>query len=275
MNTRQEDTKYYMGIAVLVALILAFVVYAFYKESGRIQVDKITGCPGTSNAALVILVDRTEDYTRQGISELQSRVLKEIDGLQSYDRVSIFSVSEISKRNLKPLFDKCVPDLNPDPAVANKNQVMKEFKRDFLGSNNSDDANDFKKGTVLHAISKRYNDSDESPVAQVITDLTLDTDRFSSIENKKFLIFSDMLEHTDKFSLYAGCTSQEDVIARFKESRVNLNARPKFNGADVVVNLLPSSEVNSQSIKCRSMLWNWFFSGGGANSVVWHDMPGI
>lgn len=275
MTSEHNNTKYYIGFVIIGIAVISFLAYLIDKESNRVMVDKVTGCPEVSKGALIVLVDRTEDYTEQGISELQSRVLKEIDRLNAYDRVSIFSVSEISKRNLKPLFDRCVPDLDPDPAIENKNQVNNKFKREFLGTMGIKGDDDYREGTILYALSKKYNDSDESPVAQVITDMTLDTDRFSSIENKKFLIFSDMLEHTDRFSIYKGCISQEDVVRRFKDSRVNMNVRPTFNGADIMVNLLPNTDASPDVIRCRAMLWNWFFSGGGANTVKWHDMPGI
>jgi hypothetical protein len=82
-----------------------------------------------------------------------------------------------------------------------------------------------------------------------------------------------MLENTDRFSIYQGCKSQSDVIERFKDSSPSVNSRPKFNGAEIVVNIIPSNAPKT-TLNCSEYLWAWFFSGGGAKSYSKQPMPG-
>lgn len=116
-------------------------------------------------------------------------------------------------------------------------------------------------------------DGKESPIAQALTDISLTA--YLRGNSNTLLIFSDMLEHTDKFSLY-NCSASKEVVARYRASRQGAQERPEFKNTTVVLNLIPRLDQSKETLKCRDALWPWFFgnNAGTQAGLTFDYLPG-
>src|SRR5205085_299395 len=88
--------------------------------------------PGVT-ANTVIVLDHSEQLTAQTRAEIVARAMSFIkDKVKTHERVTMFTVSEISKETLTPVFSRCKPPAEGNRAYENVHEIEKRFKRDFM-----------------------------------------------------------------------------------------------------------------------------------------------
>lgn len=209
----------------------------------------------------VIVLDHTEQVTEQTREEISARALAHIrENVRVNERVTVFTISDLSKKALKPVVSVCRPPDDGNRAVENLQVIRKRFQQNF-------------EVPVRNALGTASGDSKESPIAQALTDISLS--QYLRGRSNTLLVFSDMLENTSKFSLYK-CNSSAEVIARYRESRRGAMERPEFTNTAVILNFIPRFDQSKETLKCRDQLWAWFFgNNSGDNAGLTVDyLPG-
>ena len=210
-------------------------------------------CAGVPTRNTVILIDLSEQITDQTVAEIKARAMAYIsDSVAMNERVSVFSVSDLSKRSLTPTVSVCRPPDSGNRAIENVQVIRKKFQSTFTKP-------------LEEAVSLRPGDTNESPIAQAITDISLS--QYLSGDTNTLLVFSDMLENTDKFSVYR-CDSPEQVIRQFRESRRGAMERPVFKNTKVVLHLIPRLNQSRSALECRDKLWVWFFGDNSGSKAA-------
>jgi hypothetical protein len=203
-------------------------------------------CDPNVHAKTVIVLDHSESVPVQTIEVIVDRAwqfveTKTLEG----ELVSVFSLSQLSKNNLKPVFSACKAPNNGNRSI----EDVKRLKRDFEEK--------FKK-PLVRELSSKIQDSDESPIAQALIDLSLDDKHFRSTDVTHLLLFSDFIENTPKFSMYK-CNNSSQTIQLFRDSRIGSVERPSFTNTDVQMNVIPRHNITRPVLECRDKFWNWFF----------------
>jgi hypothetical protein len=218
-------------------------------------------CIGQVAMNTVVVLDYSEQITEQTREEIAARATAHIhDNVKVNERVSIFTVSELSKKSLKPIVSICRPPDEGNRAIENVQLIRKRFQQNF-------------EKPIREALSGAPGSSKESPIAQTITDISLS--QYLRGSSNTLLVFSDMLEHTPKFSLYK-CADPESVIARYRTSVSGAKERPEFKNTKVSLNVVPRLDLGKATLKCRDKLWPWFFGDNtGGNAALTLDyLPG-
>ena len=250
----EKDKQGYLLIAGVVLLVVAF--FGFKMSQDNKTKPRADNCIGVVTANTVIVLDHSEQITRQTREEIENRAMTYIlNTVKPNERVSVFSVSDLSKRTLSPLISRCRPPDDGNRLVEDTRRLRKKFVESF-------------EKPVRDALSVAPAGSNESPIAQAITDISLS--QYLRGDTNTLLVFSDMLENTSKFSLNS-CSSAATVISRFRDSRKGAQERPTFKNTNVTLNLIPSLDQSREVIHCRTKLWNWFFGdneGSNAGMIV-------
>lgn len=257
LSKKDKHGIWLIGV-VLAALIGVFVVKATLDSKPKPGPDN---CVGEITANTVILLDHSEKIPTQTLDEIASRTMAHIrESVKINERVSIFTISELTKQNLKPLVSLCRPPDEGNRAIENVAQIRKRFQERF-------------EKPVREALAIAPGNSSESPIAQAVTDISLS--QYLRGKSNSLLIFSDMLENTNKFSLYK-CSSSEDIVSRYRDSRRGAMERPEFKNTSVALNLVPRLDQPKMTIKCRDTLWVWFFgnNSGSQASLKVDYLPG-
>lgn len=253
---KQKDKQGWALIAVVAACLIGILGATVYLGS-RPKANRDTNCIGTPTRNTVILIDRSDKLAQQTEDEIMARAMRYIaHSVQVNERVSIFTVSALSKRDLEPAFSKCKPNQE-------RNLLTEGISVEKTFSNN------FEK-PLKSAIATAGNTSGESPIAQAVNDLTL-MDEMNGQDNT-LLIFSDMMENTPKFSLY-GCVDPDAAIMTYEHAAVGHTERPAFKHTSIFVNIIPRDSRLATAVDCRNKFWTWFLSGASRDRNYLHIDP--
>ncbi|WP_250491031.1 hypothetical protein [Caballeronia sp. INML2] len=220
------------------------------------------GCGQEVQGKTVIVLDTSDEVAAQTRDEIIERVKHTVEhDVRDGDLVSVFTVSDLSKKNLVPAFAYCKPrrvgnELKESTRMLERHYVTKFEK------------------PLQAVVQAPIKGSKESPIAQSLIDLSL-SDYIRSKGNTNLIIFSDLMEYTDRFSLYH-CANGVQAIRSFKESRGANVARPTFHNVSVELNIVPRRDIATGVGRCRDTFWAWFFGdddGPGAKLVP-SNLPG-
>lgn len=260
MNT--SDRKKGKIILAIAFVIIASILVAAFLQSRITPPDKINGCLKDVSEKTVVLIDYSEKVTQQTKKEIVERARELIESEERVpvgSLVSVFTMSYQSRENLVPIFSHCKPKFYANPIIEMEKIIAGKYK-DSFGDPLSEALN--------HAIPE----SNESPIAQAIIDLSL-SNYLREAKKANLMIFSDMIENTREYSMYK-IHADDQCIREYKVSREGRQEVPHFQNVAVEIGLIPRSGFNGAQLKCRDKFWNWFFrdnNGGSLNPV---DLPG-
>jgi hypothetical protein len=229
MTISNKDKRGYQLIALAGAIIVTIVAAKIgLGNKPRAGPD---GCVGQPSAETVVVLDHSESITDQTRNEIIARTMAHVrDKAAINERITVFYVTEVSKKSLLPAFSRCKPPQEGNRAYENVQGIAKNYQRDFT--------------VPLEASLSQYLRS----------------------ERNTLLVYSDMLEHTPKFSVYQ-CTDPSKVISQFRESRKGAQERPEFSQTRVVLNMVPRVDIAKSTLKCRDTVWTWFFGDNEGRSA--------
>lgn len=258
MLTRKDRMGLWLiGATLLVVIVIVGVKFRL-DAAPKAQDDN---CVGSPTANTVILLDYSDDVPLQTRHEISARAMAHIrERVVLNERVSVFTISALSKQQLAPVVSLCRPPVDGNRMVENPSMIRKRYLERF-------------EKPLESAFEKVPIDSPESPIAQAIIDLSLS--QYLRGSTNTLLVFSDMLENTQRFTILK-CAPSSEVVKRFVSSRSGSKERPHFQNTYVQLNLIPRENQPEETLKCRNVLWPWFFGdNSGPNAKVDLDyLPG-
>jgi hypothetical protein len=260
MALTTKDKHGVMMISGVVAVLLAFVVFKVANPPP--PPAGADGCVGPVVRNTVVILDHSEMLSEQTQSEIVARSLAAVaDKAEVNERITVFRVSELSKKKMEPIFSQCKPPSDGNRLTEGVKVIAKNYQKHFLEP-------------LKEALQVAPDDGKESPIAQAIIDVSLS--QYLRGKANTLLVFSDLLEHNDKsFSLYS-CNPHHSVVDEFRRFRRGTQERPAFRNTAIQVNVIPRKGLSEATLKCRDQLWPWFFGDDeGANASLTTDyLPG-
>lgn len=247
-----------MLIASVAGVLAVIVLVAFWN--GRKPKPDQNHCVEPVTASTVVVIDHSERMTTQTQDEMLSRALKHVkDKTAVNERITVFTINELSRKSLKPSFSSCRPPETGNHFTESVRLIERRFKQEF-------------EAPLVSSLNVPLTDGAESPIAQAIIDLSLS--EYLRYDRNTLLVFSDLLENTERFSMYR-CSLGRDVVQRFRDVRVGAVERPKFKNTRVILNVIPRFDITREALKCRDYFWAWFFGDSeGDSSLDREDLPG-
>ncbi|QEZ44154.1 hypothetical protein [Cupriavidus oxalaticus] len=247
------------SVVASVLLLAAILVASQLNKKPKLDAH---GCGLEPAGKTVFVIDQSEDLTEQTKAEVVARAMKVVDEkVKAGELVSVFSITELSKKNLVPVFSYCKPSREGSRVTSNPKLLERIYREKFAKP-------------LEKALRMPIPGSKESPVAQAIVDLSL-SEHLNSPAESRLVVFSDLMEHTDKFSLY-GCKAAQEAISRFRYARGATVARPAFKDVEIELNIVPRPNIPAPVGKCRDAFWVWFFGDneGARASLTPNYLPG-
>ena len=254
-----KDKKGLWLIGAVAAVFVALIGVKFSLD--RTPKAGPDNCVGEPVANTVFLLDFSEQVPVQTHDEIVARAMAHVrDRVQVNERVSVFTITALSKKELTPVVALCRPAEGGNRAIEDVRAIRKRFQEKF-------------ERPLRATLATVPGDSDESPIAQALIDISLS--QYLRGPSNSLLVFSDMLENTPQFTLYH-CASPSTAVARFRESRRGALERPHFQNTSVVLNVVPRLNQSRDTLACRDALWAWFFGDNdGPNAKLSSDyLPG-
>lgn len=237
-------------------LLAGSFAFIFLLIAGKLLVSPKPICDPEIKSKTVILLDHSEVLTETTINAIVERTWAFIEEqIPEGERVSVFALPHDSKsRSNIALFEECKPRLSGNRAIENVKKIKRDFEQKF-------------KNPLREILNSPSPGSKESPIAGTVANLSLDDRHFKSPDLTRFLIFSDFLENTPKFSLYK-CSDFRNAIKQFRDSRAGTLERPTFENVQIYMNIIPSKSVGREALQCRDKFWMWYFGGTTCRQVA-------
>lgn len=256
----QKDKHGAMMIAGVVLALLGVIGFKLmHPPAPPLEAD---GCTSPIVRNTVIILDHSEAISEQTQAEIVARSLAAVvDKAEVNERITVFRVSELSKKRMEPIFSQCKLPSDGNRLTEGVKVIAKNYQKRFLEP-------------LKEALRVAPDNAKESPVAQAIIDVSLS--QYLRGQTNRLLVFSDLMEHNDKsFSLYS-CNTHHDVIDEFRRFRRGAQERPAFRNTAIQLNIIPRKGLTEGALKCRDKLWPWFFGDDeGANASLSTDyLPG-
>ena len=205
-------------------------------------------CNPDVKSRTVILIDHSEAVPAQTLDAIVERAWALVESeTREGELVSVFNLSKMTRKDFKPSFSACKPRKDGSRNTEDVRRIKREFEEKF-------------KKPLRAELAAPIGNSDESPIAQALIDLSLDDLRFRSSDVTRLAVFSDFFEHSPGFSMYK-CNNPVKLIEQFKASRLGAEQRPSFQNADIRMNVIPRHNLAKHALQCRdeSKFWQWFF----------------
>lgn len=185
-------------IALLSVIIVGLgATYGFFKfkASQRIVLDPITLCPVTGPlATTAVLLDLTDPVSRPTLQHIENQLADIAAAIPQGGELAIYALTETAS-TIEEKFAGCSPGDGSavDPIIANPRQAQEQWERGWRKP-----LDEFIEGLGETVSGSR------SPIMAGIqqVDLLLLHSPEAAAKPKMLIVFSDMIEHTDAFSIY-------------------------------------------------------------------------
>ena len=184
MTRRKRSQMGQIVAFVLVVLVLGVIGWAAIDYLDEPTVDGATSCPqepGHTKVSLSILLDSTDTYGAGQRLSLINRVWDDVDALDAYDRVKIY---QVERGEQAPLQNLCKPARSVQDSPIHQQFQEVRFK-DRIGK----------------ALQRLEGERAISPIIESLGWVAADRERDDS--ERRILVVSDLLEHSDVISHYS------------------------------------------------------------------------
>ena len=233
--------------AILLSL-LGFGIYLYLNIEKDVGLSQTDLCPESgARATYAILLDTTDELSIVTKEEIVAEILSIKNSLPRYYRLSVYTLNE-NGLNPNPIASVCNPgSINQMNAMARQgltaNPAMIESKyREFEG----------KIDTAIQSIFKQEFEASQSPLLSSLQELSSKLPAPNSIDDQQFsrgknhIIFvSDLLEHTETFSIYNSGINFE----AFKNSRATEKFGKSYSDTEISIRAVRRSGQNFTTIE--------------------------
>lgn len=267
-RSRREQTEnnwLYLGIALIVAFLIAVAVLVYKQLSTpKTEFDSVTACRKidgrpTADRQIVVLLDETDALTEHQKDFVKVRLTKLVQTeLNQGELLSIYVLGPNHQRSKKPIFEMCKMRDGHDADALTENQKLlnRRFKQEFEGPLMA----------KIEGLMQDKGKSVDSQIFEMIRSIGVNAfDRWDVAGERQFLVFSDMLQNTKRYSMY-----RSDVdFGKFKKTNYYQQVRAYLPNAEVSIFYF-INRPEFQKTRLQNF-WQAYFADAGA--VVNEVMP--
>ena len=263
-RSRRNKTSNNIPIAIigLVIVLVSLFFYQYIKAvQGAIKIVPETNCraDGFSPRDTVILLDATEAVSQAQLEDLSNQLGLVVRDSMIHERFTIYFLRDEPER-FQPRLEVCNPGTGENLSALNNNlkKLNKVWEESF-------------KTRVIDSLQglAEVTPSTSSPIMEMLKFVGLRTFARSISPEKRLILASDMVEHTDSYSQYRDRKLDFENLSKspyFREMRPRLN--------DVMIDLLYIERPTLSDIQGRdhvTKFWRSFVkrSGGKIKSVTY------
>ncbi|GFO73047.1 hypothetical protein BJAS_P3622 [Bathymodiolus japonicus methanotrophic gill symbiont] len=229
--------------SVILLLVVGISVFYFYVKP-TVKRDSETACRIDKKVPreTVVIIDATDNFNETQALRIKKQIELMLSSAITDERFSLYVLDEtIGQRSQK--FSVCNPGdgSNKSELTSNKRRIKKNWENQFY--NRFTTAVD--ELTVAHT-------AIQSPILEMIKFVSVNTFLDSPAINKRLIIVSDMLHHTQQYSHYLGSMD----YTKFSKTSYALAMQPLLEGVDVQIFYLIREKNISLQNRGHIEFWN-------------------
>ncbi len=255
----QATIIFSIALLLLGAFIISFVIVSADAQN----IDKNFCRMGIMPEVTVVLVDHTDHISAIQKASLETRLYDIADNLEKNGAIKIYSVEEVRNQVLEPGFELCSPGSKKDISKWKDNERLarKKYEEKFSNILHS------KLSTILNSKTARQSPIMKAAQSVVVTSFQ---GQGNAARTKKLILVSDLLEHTQDFSIYKGIPDFDD----FEKGAYWPSVKSDMKDINVEIFYLHRNGEEQLQIPKLKIFWQMYFLEQGASSVKFTPIEG-
>lgn len=252
MKTLSKENKTVVGYIIIGACLVVFGVLMTSALALKEEAyDPVTLCRNEVSAHTIIVLDKTDSLSINQQRFIPTYINREMDNLRTYEKLSIFTLTENAYVNPDPIFSKCNPGTGKDAneLYQNPKKIQMRFES-FFSKPLKEDVN-----SILSD-----NTSSKSPILEMIKELSLRDDFGDDVQQRTLIIISDLMHHTSEYSHYKNSIKYE----YFSKKSYAHEVATRLNSVDVKILYLLRDKLGNLQGKHHLSFWEDYFKDMGA-----------
>ena len=251
-NQGAGNLKWYLLIAACL-VVVGGIGYAAFSLVGKSRIDEATLChTGGALNVTAILLDLTDPLTKTQHDRLKV-VLQDEVRLSSTDTMISFGVVSEDSDNWGVRFAKCKPATgeNANALYENPRLISERYNKEFTQP---------MQAKLSDAISGQSEN--QSPIMEALQSLISQTPDFTQAKGqRKIIVVSDMLQHSDAISFYRG-----QGWKYFSTSYGAQRLAGNLNGVSVEILRIPRTGPRVPKREVVEDFWSRYFDRQGSRA---------
>ena len=256
MKTLTKENKTIIGYIVIGVCLLTFgaLVVSALALKGE-SYDPETLCPNEISAHTIIVLDKTDSLSISQQRFILNYINKEKNNLRTFEKFSIFTLTENTYLNPEPIFSKCNPGTgkNANQLYQNPRKIQMRFYKFFskpLKENMDNMLAD--------------NSESKSPIFEMIRELSLRDDFDDDVQKRTLIIISDLMHHNSKYSHY----KNRDTYGYFSKKSYAHEVTTSLNSVNIKIVYLLRNKLKNIQGEGHLLFWENYFEDMGAEVVA-------
>lgn len=252
---------------IIIAGILGGISYAAFILKPA-EYDPDTLClADTVPPHSVVIVDKTDLYSREQADQISSLILMQRDTLGVGERLSLFELNENGDLADTNSFSLCNPGSGEqvNPLYRNPARIQARYEAAFAGP-------------LERALADLMTpkDAPQSPILEALAGLAQEDGFTADVPGRRIVLVSDMLQNSDLFTVYGrGRGALEDRLPDARDVAAGLEAEfgDGLRGAQLDIQLVERDGWETDQRGILRAYWSEVFRDLGVR-VRWTTLPG-
>ena len=242
-----------IGSVVLVAAVAGLAMVSAFNETNTFNEDTLCLEGKPHPAVLGVIIDSTDAFPAAPAAKTYQKVVAAIDSLPSNSLIEIYKIEGSSGQLAEPIITICKPDdgKESNPWTENPQFVRSTYEGRFLGP--------------FQTALKALIDEETANVSPIIESIQAASVNLflpnSDVSDKRLIIASDFLQHSNLYSMYRSHPSFEDFR---KSTLTSPLGAINLGGAEVSLLVIPRQvPIGDRANLVR--FWGEFLAGSNAS----------
>lgn len=249
LNNMNKTVLGYIIIGICLVVFCALMTSALaIKEAAY---DPETLCRNEVSAHTIIVLDKTDSLSTGQQRFIPTYINREKDKLRTFEKLSIFTLTENTYVNPEPIFSKCNPGTgkNANELYQNPRKIQMRFDSFFSKP---------LKENMKNMLSD--NTGSKSPILEMIRELSYRDDFSDDVKHRNLIIISDMMQHTSAYSHYKNTIKYE----YFSKTSYAYEVAASLNSVDIKIVYLLRDKLKDIQGERHLAFWKNYFEDMGA-----------
>lgn len=238
------------AIGMMLVLVLGLFGYIAFNSNPALETDTACRVDRKDPAHTIILIDQSDPFNENDLGWVYEFVDTEARALPRYGRLTVLTPNSAAPFDPKTVFVRCSPGSVDDanPILQNPRMIDDTWRDTFYTP-------------LIDGIKTTLRDTRQpsSPLIEAVYAIGDRADFQSSRKNRRVIVVSDLMQHSDGFSFYRRGADMD----AFKSSNLSKN-QPRFSGAEIVARIVPRQDYDLPLDQVKAF-WRTYFDAADAD----------
>ena len=237
------------AIGVMVLSVIGLFSFAAFNAAPALDPENECRMDRNDPAHTILLIDQSDPFSENDLAWVDELIDAEARALPRFGRLTVILPNSAQPYDPKTLYAHCSPGSVEDanPILQNPRMIDDTWREHFYKPLSS---------TVGETLKTTSQPS--SPLFEALYAVGDRADFQSNRSNRRLVIVSDLMQHSDGFSFYRTGTDLE----AFNQTSL-AGQTPQFDGVDVVARIVPRQEYDLPISELKAFWRSYFDKTGG------------